>query len=111
MIDVRMEIEALYVGSPPGAVNVPWYEYPNLTPDPHAFVRQVDAEAGGDKSRPIVLICRSGARTVLAGQALEAAGFTDVTNVLFGFEGDANDEFQRSTINGWRYEGLPWSQS
>jgi len=26
MIDIRMEIEAMYVGSPPGAINIPWYE-------------------------------------------------------------------------------------
>ena len=25
-VDVRMEIESLYVGRPPGVVNVPWYE-------------------------------------------------------------------------------------
>ena len=32
-VDVRMEIESLYVGRPPGVVNVPWYEYPDLQPD------------------------------------------------------------------------------
>jgi hypothetical protein len=34
-----------------------------------------------------VLICRSGNRSVDAGEALEAAGFSDVYNVLEGFEG------------------------
>ena len=33
LIDIRMEIESLYVGRPPGAVNIPWYEYPEFTPD------------------------------------------------------------------------------
>ena len=32
-VDVRMEIESLYVGRPPGVVNVPWYEYPDLQPE------------------------------------------------------------------------------
>jgi rhodanese-related sulfurtransferase len=121
MIDIRMEIEAMYVGSPPGAVNIPWYEYPDFTADVAAFCAAVAAEAG-DKNRPILLLCRSGQRSVVAGealegdgaddagQALEAAGFTDVINVLHGFEGDLNDNFHRSTVNGWRFDGLPWQQ-
>lgn len=108
-VDVRMEIESLYVGRPPGVENIPWYEYPDLTPDPARFAAAVEAEAGS-KERPILLICRSGKRTRDAGQALEAAGFTDVAHVLHGFEGELNDEFKRSSLNGWRFEGLPWEQ-
>ncbi|MET0312404.1 MAG: rhodanese-like domain-containing protein [Burkholderiaceae bacterium] len=108
-VDVRMEIESLYVGRPPGVENIPWYEYPDLTPDPAQFTRAVEREAGA-KDRTIVLICRSGKRTVDAGKVLEAAGFTDVVNVLHGFEGELNDDFKRSTISGWRHEGLPWEQ-
>ncbi|MFC7461970.1 rhodanese-like domain-containing protein [Hydrogenophaga defluvii] len=108
-VDVRMEIESLYVGRPPGVVNIPWYEYPDLMPDPARFVRQVEEESG-DKARTVLLICRSGKRTVEAGQALEAAGFTDVVNILHGFEGELDEHFKRSTLNGWRKEGLPWEQ-
>ena len=108
-VDVRMEIESLYVGRPPGVENIPWYEYPDLTPDPARFAAAVEAEAGS-KERPILLICRSGKRTRDAGQALEAAGFTDVAHVLHGFEGELNDEFKRSSLTGWRFEGLPWEQ-
>jgi rhodanese-related sulfurtransferase len=108
-VDVRMEIESLYVGRPPGVDNIPWYEYPDLTPDPAQFVAAVEQEAGS-KSRPLVLICRSGKRTLDAGLALEAAGFTDVAHVLHGFEGEMNEHFHRSTINGWRHAGLPWEQ-
>jgi rhodanese-related sulfurtransferase len=108
-VDVRMEIESLYVGRPPGVENIPWYEYPDLTPDPQAFAAAVEREAG-DKARTVVLICRSGKRTVDAGHALEAAGFTDVVNVLHGFEGELDDRFHRSTVSGWRFEGLPWEQ-
>jgi len=108
-VDVRMEIESLYVGRPPGVVNVPWYEYPDLTPDPARFVRLVEEEADS-KSRTVLLICRSGKRTVEAGQALEAAGFTDVINILHGFEGELDERFHRSTLSGWRKDGLPWEQ-
>lgn len=109
-VDVRMEIESLYVGRPPRVINIPWYEYPELKPDPASFVAAVERELDGDRSRPVVLLCRSGKRTIDAGQALEKAGFTSVTNVLHGFEGDLDEHFRRSTLNGWRYDGLPWEQ-
>jgi rhodanese-related sulfurtransferase len=108
-VDVRMEIESLYVGRPPGVHTIAWYEYPELTPDPARFVEAVAREAG-NKERTVILICRSGKRTIDAGLALEAAGFTSVINVLHGFEGDLDDTFHRSTLNGWRFDGLPWEQ-
>lgn len=108
-IDVRMEIESLYVGRPPGVHMIAWYEYPELTPNPEAFVEAVTNEAG-HKTRTVILICRSGKRTLDAAHALEAAGFTRVINVLHGFEGDLDDTFHRSTLNGWRFDGLPWEQ-
>ena len=108
-IDVRMEIEALYVGRPPGVHIIAWYEYPDLLPNPAEFVRLVEKETAR-KDRPVVLICRSGKRTLDAALALEAAGFTDVVNVVHGFEGDLDAHFHRSTLNGWRFDGLPWEQ-
>jgi rhodanese-related sulfurtransferase len=108
-VDVRMEIESLYVGRPPGVVNIAWYEYPELVPQPDAFVAAVEREAGS-RSRPVYLICRSGKRTVDAAKALDAAGFTDVTNITEGFEGDLDEGFHRSTKNGWRFHELPWEQ-
>ena len=97
-VDVRMEIESLYVGRPPGVENIPWYEYPDLTASPAAFAAAVEREASSTE------------RTADAGLALEAAGFTDVVNVLHGFEGELDDRFHRSTVSGWRFEGLPWEQ-
>jgi rhodanese-related sulfurtransferase len=108
-VDLRMEIEHLYVGHPPGVVHIAWYEYPDMRPDPEAFVRRVRKEAGRP-DRPVVLLCRSGKRSVPAGEALEAAGFTEVVNVLHGFEGDLDPELHRGTLNGWRHDGLPWQQ-
>ncbi len=58
----------------------------------------------------MLLICRSGKRTADAGRVLEAAGFTDVAHVVHGFEGDLDTGFHRSTVNGWRHDGLPWEQ-
>lgn len=108
-VDVRMEIESLYVGRPPGVVNIPWYEYPDLQADAGRFAAMVEQEAER-KDRPVLLICRSGKRTLEAGNALEAAGFTQVAHVVHGFEGDLDENFHRSTLNGWRHSGLPWEQ-
>ena len=108
-LDVRMEIESLYVGRPPGVVNVPWYEYPDLQPDGEKFADSVAREASG-KDQPLLLICRSGKRTQDAGQALEAAGFSNVQHVMHGFEGELDEHFRRSTLSGWRFDGLPWEQ-
>jgi rhodanese-related sulfurtransferase len=109
LIDIRMEIESLYVGRPPGALNIPWYEYPEFTPDAADFCRQVEEQAGG-KSATVILLCRSGQRSLEAAQALVDAGFSDVVNVLHGFEGDLDPHFHRSTLNGWRFDQLPWEQ-
>jgi rhodanese-related sulfurtransferase len=108
-VDVRMEIECLYVGRPPGVENIPWYEYPDMQAHAAQFTQAVQREAG-DLARPVYLICRSGKRTLDAGLALEAAGFTNVTNILHGFEGELDDAFHRSTLSGWRFDGLPWEQ-
>ena len=109
-IDCRSEMEYLFVGHPLGALNVAWNDGPDWAINPH-FVGQVTKLAGSShNNRSIVLICRSGNRSVDAGIALEQAGFTDVYNVLHGFEGDLDDHRHRGTENGWRFEGLPWEQ-
>ena len=109
LIDVRMEIESMYVGRPPGAVHVAWYESPDFTPDIPAFCNQVLAEAG-DKARPLVLLCRSGVRSIAAAQRATELGLL-AYNILEGFEGDPNEQAHRGLKGGWRYRGLPWQQN
>ena len=107
-IDCRSEIEYLFVGHPVGALSVPWNDGPDWQVNPH-FVGHVKVAASVD--RPIVLICRSGNRTLDAGAALEKAGFTQVYNVLHGFEGELDVHHHRNSATGWRFEGLPWEQA
>lgn len=110
MVDCRSEMEYLFVGHPAGALHVAWNDGPDWEVNPH-FVGQVKKVAGTNHAhRPIVLICRSGNRSIEAGETLERAGFTDVYNVLHGFEGDLDENHHRGSKNGWRYEGLPWEQ-
>ncbi len=116
LIDIRSTAEFLFVGHPLGAIHIPWMDEPDWTVCPE-FIPQVRrAVLGGigseahAPSAPVLLICRSGKRSVDAGWALLHAGFTDVYNVLDGFEGDLDEHRHRGTLGGWRYEGLPWEQ-
>jgi rhodanese-related sulfurtransferase len=110
LIDCRSEMEYLFVGHPVGALHVAWNDGPDWEVNPH-FVGQVKKLAGTNHAhRPIVLICRSGNRSVEAGEALLKAGFTQVYNVLHGFEGELDEKHHRGTRAGWRFEGLPWEQ-
>lgn len=109
LIDVRSEIEFLFVGHPVGAIHVSWNDGPDWDVNPH-FVGEVRKMAGHGGERPVVLICRSGNRSVSAGEALIEAGFSNVHNVLHGFEGELDDKHHRNSVNGWRFDGLPWAQ-
>jgi rhodanese-related sulfurtransferase len=107
-IDVRSEMEYMFVGHPTGSMLIPWVDSPDWDIDPH-FVSHVKKAASFN--RPVVLICRSGRRSTAAGQALEKAGLQEVYNVLNGFEGDLDEHHHRNSHNGWRHEGLPWAQT
>lgn len=116
LIDVRSSMEFLFVGHPKGAIHVPWIDEPDWKINPHfaAQVRQVvlggvSAHAGGHGA-PVVLICRSGKRSLEAGELLVKEGFSDVYHITEGFEGDLDEQHHRSTLGGWRQHGLPWEQ-
>lgn len=48
-------------------------------------------------------------RSAAAARQLIEAGYTDVWNLIEGFEGDKNPETGRRELNGWRNAGLPWT--
>ncbi len=113
LIDVRSAVEFEYVGHPVGAIHVPWKDYPDWQENPE-FVTAVSAALGVSDNkghdRPVLLICRSGARSYSAAERLGASGYTQLYNVEEGFEGDKDADRHRGTINGWRFRGLPWEQ-
>jgi rhodanese-related sulfurtransferase len=115
-VDVRSEMEFLFIGHPIGAVNIPWIEEPDWDINPN-FVRDIRKlilggviSSQNSQCAPIVLICRSGKRSAEAGQLLVDSGFTRVYNIDTGFEGDLDEHHQRGTLGGWRFDGLPWEQ-
>jgi len=107
LVDVRSAEERKFVGHVPGSVHVPWATGTALTRNPR-FVRELEAKVRKDAT--VLLLCRSGKRSALAGEAAAKAGFTSVFNVLEGFEGELNESQQRGTEDGWRFRGLPWIQ-
>lgn len=116
LIDIRSTMEYLFVGHPKGAVHVPWIDEPDWVVNPH-FVTDVRKLMLGGVSchegvgcAPIVLICRSGKRSLEAGARLLDAGFQEVYHIDEGFEGDLDDDHHRGTLGGWRFHGLPWEQ-
>ncbi|HID50355.1 MAG TPA: rhodanese-like domain-containing protein [Chromatiales bacterium] len=116
LVDVRSSMEFLFVGHPTGAINIPWIDEPDWVVNPD-FVTEIRRlllggaiEHGEVHSAPIILICRSGKRTLEAGELLVKEGFTAVYNVDEGFEGELDEHHHRSSIGGWRFHGLPWEQ-
>ncbi|MEM7274034.1 MAG: rhodanese-like domain-containing protein [Actinomycetota bacterium] len=111
LIDVRTVAEWNFVGLPnlgslgKAVRTVEWVRFPDGAPNPQ-FVAQ--ATEGLTPTTTVLLLCRSGARSRAAAQALAAAGFPDVHNVTAGFEGDLDPEGHRH--GGWK-DALPWIQS
>ncbi len=107
LVDVRTAEERKFVGHVPGSLHVAWASGTSLTRNPR-FVRELEAKVG--KNTSVLLLCRSGKRSVLAAEAAARAGFTRIFNVLEGFEGEIDSQQHRGSSDGWRQHGLPWVQ-
>jgi len=113
-VDVRSKAEYKYVGYPENSILIPWIDDPDWEPNPEVFSDSVMQELDGCENllnTEIILICRSGYRSNDALKCLENKGFTQVSHVASGFEGDLDENDHRGNLNGWRHDGMPWSQS
>lgn len=114
LVDVRTDAEWTFVGLPDLAaagkqpVLIPWQLYPSMQVN-GAFAEHL-RKAGLTPLTRLYFLCRSGARSLAAGQAAKAAGFPHAFNVAGGFEGPVDAEGHRGTVSGWKAEGLPWRQ-
>lgn len=79
LFDIRQPKEWAETGIPAAAKGVTLQR-----PD---FVEAVLAAVGGDKTKPVAVICRSGTRSKAGADQLVAAGFTNVTNIGDGMIG------------------------
>ncbi len=107
LVDVRTDAERAWVGFVPDAEALAWKQWPGMAmnPDFDASIRALGA--GGKK---LVLLCRSGVRSVAAAQRATELGL-QAYNILEGFEGDPDALAQRGKLGGWRFHGLPWRQN
>lgn len=120
-IDVRDPIEVAFVGHAVGTdKNIPLaiasHEFapelgrykmkanPNLLLEVKALLER----DGLTKKDPIFVACRSGGRSGKVARKLIKAGYTNVWNLVEGFEGDKNEDGARE-VNGWRNADLPWT--
>ncbi len=113
LIDVRTSAEHKYVGFPENSILIPWFDEPDLNSDPSAFCEAVNnhlSDRSDILSTELILICRSGFRSNEALKCLQSNGFTCVSHVASGFEGDLDENDHRGNLNGWRNDGMPWSQ-
>ena len=111
LVDVRTKAELDLVGRIPGAVNVEWAFYPGMVANEN-FAEQLTAELNNrniGKDSVLIFLCRTGGRSNNAATVAASLGYSQAYNTLEGFEGEANADKQRTTINGWKHAGLPWT--
>ncbi len=120
-IDVRDPIEVAFVGHAVGTdKNIPIliasHEFDaergkyKMNPNPNLLteVKTLIEHEGLTKKDPIFVACRSGGRSAKVARKLIKAGYTNVWNLVEGFEGDKNKQGVRA-VNGWRNANLPWT--
>jgi rhodanese-related sulfurtransferase len=107
LVDVRTRAELEWVGRVPGAVEIEWQTWPGGAANA-GFEQQLKAQV--DAESLVMFLCRSGGRSNAAAAAAKRAGYTEVYNILEGFEGDKDGQQHRNTVGGWRKAGLPWIQ-
>ena len=107
MVDVRTDAERAWVGAVPQAHALAWKQWPGMAMNPDFDAGIQALGAGGQK---LVLLCRSGVRSVAAAKRATELGL-EAYNILEGFEGDPDAHAQRGRLGGWRYHRLPWRQS
>jgi len=106
LVDVRSDAEREWVGHVPEAIALPWKQWPGMVPNTGFDVGLLAAVPSGKK---VLLLCRSGARSIAAARRATELGL-QAYNILEGFEGDPDEQGQRGHRGGWRFHGLPWRQ-
>ena len=140
LIDVRTRAEYQLIGHPPMAYLFPYffltnklekkgetwiYQFSNKN---KSFVEEIGKKF--QKTNNLLILCRDGARSILAARELIKNGFKNVYNVKDGFEGPLfpyfEDEnrykfyrqlakrnkipaYNHRRFYGWQWWGLPWT--
>ncbi len=108
IVDVRSCAEIELVGRVPNAQTLEWAFYPGMVANPE-FAHQLQANV--PKTHIVIFMCRTGGRSHNAAILAHQLGYAQAYNMSEGFEGEMNATKQRTTINGWRFAGLPWTHA
>ena len=106
LVDVRTDAEREWVGFVPGAIALPWKQWPGMAVNTAFADGLAQAVPPGKK---VLMLCRSGVRSIAAAIKATEVGF-EAYNILEGFEGEPDGQAHRGFKEGWRYRGLPWRQ-
>ena len=113
LVDCRTRAEWVYVGIPDLSDIGKQVILESITDEsgqPNAnFISNIGAIV--DPDTPIYVICKIGGRSANACHLLEASGYSQVCNILEGFEGCVDQKGHRSSVDGWKFHNLPWRQS
>ena len=90
IIDVRLNEEWVESGVIKGSKLITYFDRENR-PMLKEFLLLANKTLANNKSKPVVLVCRSGVRSIVASEALDKAGYRQVYNLKDG-------------ILGWLYE-------
>ncbi len=119
LIDVRTQAEWAFVGVPDlssidkRVLTIEWQRFPDSQVDARCAEKLEDALNQLETSKSdstLFFICRSGARSRAAAEAMAAAGYARCRNVAEGFEGPLDANRHRGGTAGWKAAGLPWAQ-
>lgn len=98
LVDIRTPPEWAETGTPAGAERITIHNAQGSG----GFVEKTLAALGGDRRRPVALICRTGNRSRVAARLLRQNGFTNVADVRGGMAGAPVEP-----AIGWAEAGLP----
>jgi len=114
LIDVRTFEEINFVGAVDAMqfenrmLFLPWQVLPQMQLNTNfntELLTQIDT------SQELFFICRTGGRSNQSAELALKIGYKKCHNIINGFEGDLDNQFQRGKINGWKASNLPWRQS
>lgn len=105
LLDVRSMPE-FAEGHAAGAYNIPFLHKTPSGMIPNQDFAQVVRDTFPDTATKIVTNCKMGGRSMRAAAELKSLGYTEVQDMIGGFDGEFDDD-ERMVNPGWRELGLP----
>jgi rhodanese-related sulfurtransferase len=92
---------------------LPWKLYPQMDYNPEfrpILEKYLNKNFTKILEVKMFFLCKTGGRSREAANYFLNLGYENCYNVIGGFEGELNNQYQRGKINGWKAANLPWRQ-